>query len=65
MQHPVTASALGATYLVGKIFYFRGYSTGVPGKRNSPLSAISYIGLFGLAGTCFKLGAAAIKALAK
>jgi len=29
----VTASAFGATYLIGRIFYFRGYATGDPAKR--------------------------------
>lgn len=32
-RYPVSASIAGAVYLVGRIMYFKGYSTGDPKKR--------------------------------
>lgn len=33
LQYPITASALGAVYLVGRYLYFVGYATGEPKNR--------------------------------
>ncbi|GJN23566.1 hypothetical protein PR202_gb11228 [Eleusine coracana subsp. coracana] len=33
LQHPTIAAGLGLIYMVGRFFYFKGYSTGVPDKR--------------------------------
>lgn len=32
----MTSSAFGVLYLVGRICYFKGYSTGEPAKRTNP-----------------------------
>lgn len=32
-QHPLTAAVLGLVYTVGRFFYFKGYSSGVPENR--------------------------------
>ncbi|KIY95910.1 glutathione S-transferase [Monoraphidium neglectum] len=55
LKHPLTASAFGAAYLLGRIAYFEGYSSGDPTKRVNVGTLIGYIGLFGLAGTCIKI----------
>lgn len=55
LKHPVTASAFGCLYLAGRVAYMEGYSTGNPDKRVNIGTAIGYIGLFGLVGTCIKI----------
>jgi len=61
VQYPVTASALGMVYLLGRLLYFEGYSTGVPDNRMR--GAIGYIGLLGLFGICVTVGVRAARAL--
>lgn len=52
LQYPVTAAALGAVYLAGRVMYMEGYSTGDPEKRQR--GGFAYIGLLGLAVTAIK-----------
>jgi len=59
LKHPITAASAGALYLLGKIFYFRGYSTGDPQKRMQ--GGLSYIGLFTLVGVVGKMAFDAIR----
>jgi hypothetical protein len=33
VQHPIVASAAGVMFLLGRVLYFRGYSTGSPDNR--------------------------------
>ena len=33
VQHPLVAAGAGVSYIVGRILYFGGYSTGSPAKR--------------------------------
>ncbi|EIE25236.1 glutathione S-transferase [Coccomyxa subellipsoidea C-169] len=33
LSYPVTSAITGVIYLIGRIVYFQGYATGVPGKR--------------------------------
>lgn len=33
IHHPLIASAIGSLYVVGRFFYFKGYSSGDPSKR--------------------------------
>ena len=54
VRHPATSAALGASYLLGRVFYVQGYSTGDPAKRMSKGSAFMYIGILGLAVTATK-----------
>ncbi|KAI8467078.1 MAG: hypothetical protein J3K34DRAFT_45162, partial [Monoraphidium minutum] len=55
IKHPVAASAFGACYLVGRVAYMEGYSTGNPEKRMNAGTAVGYVGLFGLVGTCITI----------
>lgn len=54
MQHPLVAAGAGTAYVVGRIVYFTGYSTGNPKKRirGAPIYAS---GLMTLLVTCTKL----------
>ncbi|XP_020253377.1 microsomal glutathione S-transferase 3-like [Asparagus officinalis] len=46
-QHPLIATGLGLLYTVGRFFYFKGYSTGIPDNRLK-LGGIYFLGMFGL-----------------
>lgn len=60
--HPVTAGIAGASYLVGKILYFTGYSTGKPDMRN--IGALpTYGGLFTLLGITIKVAVDLVKSI--
>ncbi|GBG58867.1 hypothetical protein CBR_g266 [Chara braunii] len=50
LQFPRTAAVLGAVFVVGRIVYFLGYSTGNPKARvyGGPLYAPSLLGLLGI-----------------
>ncbi|GIL45327.1 hypothetical protein Vafri_2591, partial [Volvox africanus] len=54
LKHPITAAAAGVIYLVGRVMYMQGYSTGVPDKRMR--GSIGYVGLFTLIGIACKWG---------
>jgi glutathione S-transferase len=54
LQYPITAAALGGAYLVGRIGYAEGYSTGEPQKRINYVTALTYVGMLGLVGTTIK-----------
>jgi glutathione S-transferase len=43
LNYPITAAAAGAVYLVGRIVYFAGYSSGDPQKRLK--GSFMYLGL--------------------
>lgn len=50
LKHPKTATVLGASWVLGRVLYTIGYSSGDPSKRIS--GAIpSSLGLLGLLGT--------------
>jgi glutathione S-transferase len=49
LQYPCLCSAAGLVWIVGRIFYAKGYYTGEPEKRNQ--GAFSYIGLLILLGS--------------
>lgn len=57
LKHPVTASGFGVLWLVGRVCYFKGYSTGDPQKRINAGTLVGYVGLFGLIGTAIKIAA--------
>ncbi|MEW5311759.1 MAG: hypothetical protein WDW38_003446 [Sanguina aurantia] len=59
--YPVTAAASGLVYLVGKVMYINGYSSGVPDKRMQ--GAISYIGLLTLMGCVIRAAATLISSV--
>ena len=46
--YPTAAAALGTVYLLGRVFYARGYQTGDPKKRGQ--GSFGYVGLIGLLG---------------
>ncbi|GLI64262.1 hypothetical protein VaNZ11_007464 [Volvox africanus] len=54
LKHPITAAAAGVVYLVGRVLYMKGYSTGVPDKRLR--GSLMYVGLFTLIGIACKSG---------
>ncbi|XP_078444808.1 uncharacterized protein LOC144713938 [Wolffia australiana] len=47
LQHPVLGAALGMLYAVGRFFYFKGYSTGIPDNRLK-LGGLSFLAMIGL-----------------
>ncbi|GAX75035.1 hypothetical protein CEUSTIGMA_g2479.t1 [Chlamydomonas eustigma] len=51
VRYPITAAVAGACYLIGRIGYFSGYSTGSPNGRYR-LAIVQYAGLLTLIGTC-------------
>ncbi|KAJ6796550.1 microsomal glutathione S-transferase 3-like [Iris pallida] len=55
LQHPLVAAGLGLVYSFGRLFYFRGYATGVPDNRMK-LGGIYVIGYLGLIICTAKLG---------
>ncbi|GLC39740.1 hypothetical protein PLESTB_001957800 [Pleodorina starrii] len=61
LKHPITAATAGAIYLVGRVMYMQGYSTGDPDKRMR--GSILYAGLFTLVGIVCKWGFQAATAL--
>ncbi|GMH35665.1 hypothetical protein BSKO_03533 [Bryopsis sp. KO-2023] len=54
-QKPVTAAALGMVYTIGRIIYFKGYSSGNADKRG-PGAIISFLALAGAVGTSMVTG---------
>lgn len=54
VPYPYTASALGSLYLVGRVAYFKGYSTGDPKARMNKGTMCMYVGILGLAITALK-----------
>ncbi|KXZ44011.1 hypothetical protein GPECTOR_75g735 [Gonium pectorale] len=60
LKHPITAAVAGAVYLVGRVMYMQGYSTGDPDKRMR--GSILYAGLFTLVGIVGKWGVQALMA---
>jgi len=51
LSHPKVAAGLGATWILGRILYTIGYSSGDPKKRNSGGGFLNLVGLLGLMGT--------------
>ncbi|KAG2220775.1 hypothetical protein INT45_012268 [Circinella minor] len=49
LSYPIITASAGAFYLLNKILYSRGYSTGVPEKRGQ--GRFSYIGTLAMLGT--------------
>jgi len=52
IQYPLISSIGGAVYLLGRLAYFQGYSTGQPDKRQ--YGAFGYIGFFAMMGCAIK-----------
>ncbi|KAF9995855.1 hypothetical protein BGZ79_010414, partial [Entomortierella chlamydospora] len=48
MSYPIPAAALGGVWIIGRLFYFYGYTTGTPSYRH--LGAFGHIGEIGLLG---------------
>lgn len=49
LKYPQTAAALGFAWVIGRVFYTLGYSTGQPEKRSwGFLSSASFMSLGGL-----------------
>ncbi|EFJ49502.1 hypothetical protein VOLCADRAFT_89757 [Volvox carteri f. nagariensis] len=61
LKHPITAAAAGVIYLVGRVMYMQGYSTGDPDKRMR--GSLLYAGLFTLIGIVCKWGVQSALAL--
>ncbi|KAH9858363.1 membrane-associated proteins in eicosanoid and glutathione metabolism [Lenzites betulinus] len=64
LQYPVAAATMCGVYVVSRIFYTIGYSTGDPVKRNA--GYIAYAGIlstFGLIGTATATAVSLIRAL--
>lgn len=58
VQHPLVAAGAGTCYIVGRILYFGGYSTGTPSKRlrGGPIYGAGFLALVV---TCSKIALAA------
>lgn len=54
VQHPLVATGAGVAFVIGRVIYFKGYSTGDPDKRirGAPIYAS---GLVTLLVTCAKI----------
>ncbi|KAF9091582.1 Microsomal glutathione S-transferase 3 [Mortierella sp. AM989] len=48
INYPIPAAALGLVWILGRIFYFYGYTTGNPSSRH--MGVFGHIGEFGLLG---------------
>ncbi|KAF8952237.1 Microsomal glutathione S-transferase 3 [Entomortierella lignicola] len=48
LNYPIPAAVLGSVWILGRIFYFYGYTTGNPGSRQ--MGAFGHIGGIGLLG---------------
>jgi len=48
LKYPILASALGATWIIGRVLYTLGYITGDPAKRNTRGGSLHLIGALGL-----------------
>lgn len=49
LQYPEISAAAGVVYILGRIVFVSGYSTGIPAKRTR--GAFGYLGLITLLGT--------------
>jgi len=54
IQHPIASSVGGLVYLLGRLVYAHGYSTGDPEKRMR--GAFGYLGLFTMLGASVSYG---------
>lgn len=54
-QKPVTAASLGMAYTLGRILYFKGYSSGDPAKRG-PGALMALFATLGLVGSAMYSG---------
>ncbi|GJJ69095.1 hypothetical protein EMPS_01441 [Entomortierella parvispora] len=51
LQYPIPSAVLGGIWILGRIFYYRGYSTGNPEDRSKgAFGRIGDLGLLGLTG---------------
>ncbi|KAK4053084.1 hypothetical protein OIV83_001819 [Microbotryomycetes sp. JL201] len=62
LTYPRAATALGATWLVGRVLYTIGYTSGVPAKRNSNGGMLHALAHVGLLGTSFYIAAKSVLA---
>ncbi|CDS41239.1 microsomal glutathione S transferase 3 [Echinococcus multilocularis] len=50
---PVGATLLGTTYLVGRIFYYKGYTSGVPSNRKKGvIGFVAFMALMAMSAVC-------------
>eukprot|EP01024_Parvocaulis_polyphysoides_P011512 TRINITY_DN14039_c0_g1_i1.p1 TRINITY_DN14039_c0_g1~~TRINITY_DN14039_c0_g1_i1.p1 ORF type:complete len:151 (+),score=7.86 TRINITY_DN14039_c0_g1_i1:74-526(+) len=54
VKYPIFSAICGAVYVVGRILYFQGYSTGDPSGRYR--GAMNTVGLLSLLGSTIKIG---------
>ena len=47
-RYPGAAALAGAAFLLGRVFYFKGYASGDPKKRVSGIAPVQYLGLLAL-----------------
>ncbi|KAF9920261.1 hypothetical protein FBU30_009927 [Linnemannia zychae] len=54
VQYPIAGAALGGVWILGRCFYYYGYSTGHPNSRK--LGVFGHLGWLGLMALTLKLG---------
>lgn len=64
LQYPVTAASVGLVYLIGRIIYFNGYSTGLPNNRFKGFIVVAPA-LTILGGMCCRMAFSTILAILK
>jgi hypothetical protein len=64
LQYPVTAASVGVVYLIGRIIYFTGYSSGAP-KNRTMGAAVAGLALLTLVAMCGRMGFVALSAAFK
>ncbi|KAF5177401.1 Microsomal glutathione s-transferase [Thalictrum thalictroides] len=56
IRHPIIAASIGLAYVLGRMMYFIGYSTGDPSNRHKLGGGVSFAAIFGLVGVGMSFG---------